>query len=283
MRYLRNEPLKKHTSLKVGGTADYFCAPKNIEEIKKALQFAKENKLAVAILGAGTNVLVLDRGVRGLVLKLAGGLNWIKFKGSKVFVGGGVLLPRLIRALAWRGLSNLEFLAGIPGSVGGAAVMNAGAYGREIGKYIREVRVLDKEGREKIIKGKNLKFGYRGSVFLKNKWIIIEAVLKLVRRKGKNIAQKIKECLLKRRENQPLGSPNCGSVFKNPKGDFAGRLIEEAGCKGMRIGDAQVSRKHANFIINLGEAKARDIIKLMARIQKLVKVQLEPEIRILCE
>lgn len=285
MRYLRNEPLKKHTSSRIGGPADYFCVPKSREELKEALRFVKERRLPVTVLGAGTNTLARDQGFGGLVIRLAGGLNWIKLKPGKVKVGAGVLLPRLIKTLARKSLGGLEFLAGIPGSLGGAVVMNAGAWGKEIGKYVEEVEILDREGNSKIISKRELGFGYRKSRLQGNPWIVTEVTLKLRKKKKKLIEKKIKEYLLKRKKTQPLGIPNCGSIFKNPKGDFAGRIIEEAGCKGMRIGDAQVSTKHANFIVNLGEAKAKEVIKLMARIQKAVsdkfKIQLEPEIKIM--
>lgn len=285
MRYLRNQSLKKHTSFRIGGPTDYFCVPKNIEELREALEFAKERRLQIAVLGAGTNILALDRGFRGSVIKLGSGLNWIKIEGSRAWVGAGVPLPKLIRKLTQKGLGGLEFLAGIPGSVGGALTMNAGAWGKEIGKYVEEVKVLERDGSQKEIKRKKLGFGYRKSKLQGNPWIITEVTLRLRKKKKRVIEKRIKEYLSKRRATQPLGIPNCGSVFKNPRGDFAGRLIEEAGCKGMRIGDAQVSAKHGNFIVNLGDAKAKDVIKLMTDIQKAVKdkfkILLEPEIKIM--
>jgi UDP-N-acetylmuramate dehydrogenase len=285
MKYQRNESLKKHTSFRIGGLAEYFCLPKSKEELQQALLFAKEKGLRVAIFGAGTNLLVLDEGFKGLVIQLGNGLNWIEVDKRKVRVGAGVSLPRLIRSISRKGLGGLEFLAGIPGSVGGAVVMNSGAWGKEIGDLVGEVHVLDRSGKEKVIRNKQLGFAYRGSRLQQGKWIVFEVVFKLRRKKKKILLRKIKEYLSSRKAKQPVGSPNCGSVFKNPKGDFAGRLIEEAGCKGMRIGDAQVSSKHANFIVNLGEAKAKDVIKLMTRVQKAVKdkfkILLEPEIKIM--
>lgn len=285
MRYRRNTLLKKHTSFRIGGLADYFCAPKNREELCEALNFAKEKKLPVAILGAGSNLLIRDQGFKGLVIKIAGALNWIKIKDNKIHVGAGVFLPRLVRNLASKGLSGLEFLAGIPGSVGGALVMNAGAWGKEIGKYVDQVVVLDSLGREKVLSRKQVGFSYRQSKLQAEKLIVVEVVFKLRRGKKRDIQKKINEYLSKRKTFQPLGSPNCGSVFKNPKGDYAGRLIEAAGCKGLRMGDAQVSSKHANFIVNLGDARAQDVIKLITIVQQSVKnkskVNLEPEIRIM--
>lgn len=283
MKYLRNEPLKKHTSFRIGGPADYFCVAKDVGEIRQALAFAKEKKLPVSIIGAGTNFLVLDRGFRGLVIKIAGGLQWVKIKANRAHVGAGVMLQRLIVSLARKGLGGMEFLAGIPGSVGGAVVMNAGAWGKEIAGCVEQIKVMDLKGEEKTLR--KIGFGYRKSRLQGSAWIVTEVVLKLRRKKRGAINKKIKEYLAKRRASQPLGIPNCGSIFKNPGNDFAGRLIEHAGCKGMRVGDAQVSAKHANFIVNLGEAKAKDVIKLMTCVRKEVKdrfrIELEPEVKIM--
>ena len=285
MKYQRNASLKKHTSFRIGGPADYFCLPKSVEELSEALRYARERKLPVAVFGAGTNILVLDRGFRGLVIKLDGGLNWIKIDNQRVQAGAGVSLPRLIRVLARKGLGGLEFLAGIPGTLGGSIAMNAGAWVKDIGKYVAEVKVMDREGKHKVLNKKNLGLGYRKSRLQGNPWIVTEVVLKLRRKKKRRVEKKIKEYLSKRKATQPLGIPNCGSIFKNPKGDFSGRLIENANCKGIRVGDAQVSAKHANFIVNLGDAKAKDVIKLMTQVQKAVfdkfKIQLEPEIKIM--
>ncbi len=268
MKFQRNESLKKHNSFHIGGKADYFCIPKNIDELKQALLFAKEKKLEVAVIGCGTNLLVRDHGFKGLIIKTAK-------------LSAGVTLPRLIKSLANKGLGGLEFLAGIPGSVGGAVVMNAGAWGKEISKLVRQVKVLDYNGREKVFKRKDLNFAYRSSRLQKEKYIVVEVVFNLKKRKKSLIKKNINKYLSKRKSRQPLGSPNCGSIFKNPKNAFAGQLIELAGCKGMRRGDAQVSLKHANFIVNLGEAKAQDVIKLMTVIQGRVKVKLAPEIKLL--
>lgn len=281
MKFSRNVSLKKHTSFRIGGPADYFCIPSNADELKQALLFAREKRLPVAVMGAGTNLLVLDKGFRGLVICLAGGLDQLKIRGRTLYAGAGLSLGRLLNAALRRRLGGLEFLAGIPGTVGGAVVMNAGAWGKEIGRYIDRVRAIDQRGREKIFKKKNLGFGYRRSRIQKDKFIIVEAVFKLRQSKLRLIKNKVKEYLGQRKASQPLGSPNAGSIFRNPKGKYAGRLIEEAGCKGWRVGDAQISTKHANFIVNLGEAKARDIIKLITRVQKKVKSRLEPELKIL--
>jgi UDP-N-acetylmuramate dehydrogenase len=287
MKILRKEPLKKHTSFRIGGPADYFCVPKNIDELKEALTYARNNKLPVAIIGAGTNLLALDNGFNGLVIKLGGGLNQATIRGRFVQAGAGILLPILLSNLKRRGLAGLEFLAGIPGTLGGAAVMNAGAWGKEIGSYIEQIKVIDHEGNLRVLNKKQIGFGYRRSLLQKGKYIVAEVVMKLRRSTAGKIKKQIAGFLDKRKLSQPLGSPNAGSIFKNPQGKFAGQLLEAAGFKGARVGDAQVSVKHANFILNLGEAKARDVLKLMTRMQNTVrrkfKVRLEPELKIMIQ
>ena len=240
LKILRNESLKKHTSLRIGGPADHFCVPKNTAELREALLIAQGNRWPVAIIGAGTNLLVLDNGWSGLVIKL-----------------------------------------------GGAAVMNAGAWGDEIGRYIEQVKVIDHEGNLLTLSKDQLGFGYRRSVLQTGRYIVAEVVIKLRKGTAGKIRKKIAGFLEKRKLSQPLGSPNAGSIFKNPPGKYAGKLLEAAGLKGARVGDAQVSVKHANFILNLGEAKARDVLKLMTRMQVAVsskfKVKLEPELKIMIQ
>lgn len=205
----------------------------------------------------------------------------VKARRRMVYAGSGVSIARLLNVGARKGLGGLEFLAGIPGTLGGAAVMNAGAWGKEIGRYIARVKVMDFSGREKVIKGNKLGFGYRKSLLQKGKFIVTEVVLRLRKSRPKLIKEKTREFLKQRKAHQPLGIPNAGSIFRNPRGKYAGKILDEAGCKGMRVGDAQVSTKHANFIVNLGEARAADIIKLITRVQKKVKIKLEPEIKIM--
>jgi UDP-N-acetylmuramate dehydrogenase len=193
----------------------------------------------------------------------------------------GVMLPLLVNRALANGLTGLEFLAGIPGTVGGAVVMNAGAWGKQISRYVSRISVLDRNGRLRVLKPKQLRFGYRRSAAQKGNYLIIEVVLRLRRGKARLIRERIGHFLKERQAKQPLGSPNAGSVFKNPPGKHAGKILEEAGCKGLRIGDAQVSPKHANFIVNLGEARARDVLKLMARMMTRAKIKLEPELKIM--
>ncbi|MCU0641534.1 MAG: UDP-N-acetylmuramate dehydrogenase [Candidatus Margulisbacteria bacterium] len=281
MKIIRREPLKKHTSFRIGGPADYFCVPQNLADLQAAVAFARDNKLAVAVLGAGTNLLALDRGFRGLVIKFAGGLRSLSLRNRVIHAGAGVLLPTLVARAGNEGLTGLEFLAGIPGTVGGAVVMNAGAWGKEIGRYLLRVTVMDRAGKIKVLKPGQLRFGYRRSLLQKGNYFLVEAVFRLRRGSRSAIKARIDRYLKERRAKQPLGSPNAGSIFKNPPGRFAGQILEAAGCKGLRVGDAQVSPKHANFIVNLGEAKAGDVLRLMTKMLGRAKMKLEPEIKIM--
>lgn len=281
MKFKRNELLKKHTSFRIGGPADCFCQPTDIEELRSAFAFAQANRLPVAIIGSGTNLLALDKGFRGLVIKLAGGLNKISCQQSLVTAEAGVALPQLLAWAARHNLGGLEFLAGIPGTVGGALVMNAGAWGKTIGQLAKSVTVINGEGQLSCLKPKQLKLKYRHSGLQAGRLIALQVKLQLRKRKKRLIKKKMDQYLRHRRAGQPLGSPNAGCIFKNPPGHFAGQLLEQAGCKGMRVGDAVVSVKHANFIVNLGEAKARDVLQLIAKMQRAIKIKLEPELKLM--
>ena len=280
MKIIEQEPLSKHTTFRIGGPARYFCSPRNISELKKALQFAKEGKLNVFIIGAGSNLLAADRGYRGLVIrpKLAN----IELKKTGVTAEAGVPIQHLLATLAENGLTGLEFITGIPGAVGGSVAMNAGMGNEEIGEKVVRVWALNKEGKEKIILKKRCGFGYRKSIFQKQKLIISKVEFKLKKGKTPEIRSRIRERWERRLASQPYDLPSAGSVFRNPGRDFAGRLIEAAGLKGKKIGGAQISRKHANFIVNLGRAKARDVLSLMRTAKKTVRkkfaVGLRPEI-----
>jgi UDP-N-acetylmuramate dehydrogenase len=279
MKYLRNEPLAKHTTFKIGGPARYFCAPKSIDELKEALRFAKKKRLKVSIIGAGSNLLIPDKGFDGLVINPQ--MSEVVVKGTNVIAGTGVPVQHLLNMLAKKGLSGLEFMTGIPGSVGGSIYMNAGTGKNEVGERVVRIWSLDKNQKfppeadppmeEKIKTQNECKFGYRKSIFQNGKSIITKAQFKLERAKPADIKAKIKALWKKRLAKQPYNMPSAGSVFKNPKGEYAGRIIEAAGLKGMRIGNAQISKKHANFIVNLGRAKADDVLKLIALVQKEVK------------
>ncbi|MFA4967903.1 MAG: UDP-N-acetylmuramate dehydrogenase, partial [Candidatus Margulisiibacteriota bacterium] len=252
MRILRNEPLSKHTTFRIGGPAKYFCAPRTINELKEALQFAKagensNSRLPIFILGSGSNILISDKGFNGLAINPR--IDDISINGTDVVVGAGLPLQHLLSILAQKGLTGLEFMTGIPGSVGGSVCMNAGTGENAIGKAVVSVWVMNENGIEKAYSFKQSGFGYRKSAFQKKGLIITRVQLKLKKGKTINIRSKMKQLWQKRLSGQPYSLPSAGSVFKNPKGDFAGRLIEAAGLKGKRAGKAEISKKHANFIV----------------------------------
>jgi len=275
--------LAGYTSFKIGGPAEYFLEPKNLKELQLALSFARDTGLRVFILGAGSNILVSDSGLKGLVIKLsANSFNWVYCQGGCVVVSSGLRLNQLISFAANQGLGGLEFLAGIPGSLGGSLMGNAGAWGNSIGQLVEQLGVLDYNGKLKILSSNQLKFGYRKSNL--GKYIILWVKLKLFRKNKKVIAARIKKYLLQRKEAQSNSAPNAGCIFKNPEQDSAGRLIDLCGLKGKTKGGAVISSRHANFILNKAKAKSRDILFLMDLIQGKVKerfkVNLEPEIKI---
>jgi len=296
--------LKEYTTFKIGGPARYFFVAKSKEDLKNAILWAKKKKLSFFILGAGSNVLFSDKGFNGLVIKIQNSNLKIQNENSKfkIICGAGLPLVKLVFKSSEIGATGLENLAGIPGTLGGAIWGNAGAFGREIGDLVEEVRVLD-VGSSKLevkkLKKEDCKFGYRNSIFKRRKnWIILEATLKLEKGNKKEIEEKIKEILKLRKEKQPLEFRSAGSVFKNVpikkvqkkiqekfkekiKNGFlpAGVLIEAARLKGYQIGGAKISEKHANFIVNTGEAKARDVLELIELIKKRVKKKFKIELK----
>ena len=277
-----DEPLARHTSLKVGGPASYFLALRNIEELTSVIEFSKEENLDFFILGEGTNVLFPDKGFSGLVIQLKGEFEKFFVEGNQVTAGAGVKLNNLVEKLAKRGLAGLELVSGIPGSVGGAIVSNAGMKMGWIGDVVREIRIFS-DGEVKILNKEELGFSYR-HCDLPDKAIVLEVRLGLKNGKKSDIINTIKENLKERKKNQPVSTLNAGCVFRNPGTYEAGKLIESAGLKGARLGDAEVSKKHANFIINCGRAKAEDVRNLIEKIQRTVKekfdIDLELELKI---
>ncbi|MFH1226202.1 MAG: UDP-N-acetylmuramate dehydrogenase [bacterium] len=282
-----NEPLANHTNFKIGGPARYFFVAQNDEDLIKAVKAAKDLNLAYFILGGGSNILVSDKGFDGLVIKMQNVKikmqnDNLKLKNCLITAGAGVKLSELIKLALDNGLIGMEFLAGIPGNVGGAIYGNAGAWGKGISDFVKEVKVFD--GNEiKIIKKEEADFSYRHSRFKETKEIILEATLELTKGDVEISKQKIKEILEKRHANQPYQMPCAGCTFKNPSADQpAAFLIEQCGLKGKTIGGAQVSEKHANFIVNTGQAKASEVRELTELIKKEVKnkfgVDLEEEI-----
>ena len=286
---LKNEPMSKHTSLKIGGNADYFVKIKSVEELKKVLELADENDVPVTIIGNGTNLLVKDGGIRGIVVKL--NLNSFKIrKTSKeilITAESGMTLATLSNIAQKEEIEGLEFLSGIPGTIGGAIRMNAGAYGSEMKDVVVKTRYMTYDGKIKTLEIDDHKFEYRNSIFSKLDVIIIDTTLKLKKGSKQEIETKIKEYATARRNSQPLEYPNAGSTFKRKEGIITAKLIDECGLKGFSIGDAEVSSKHAGFIINKGKATADDVLKLVEHVKKEIKnkynLDLELEILVLGE
>lgn len=284
MILLENEPMNKHTSFKVGGPARYFVKAESLDDLKKALDLAREKGIPFFILGNGTNLLVSDKGFDGLVITLAGDFSSIEDLGNGAFkVGAAIPLGRFARSVLKQGFAGIHKLAGIPGTLGGAIYMNAGAYGQEIGTSCTQVTVLDSDGNIREYAASECGFGYRQSIFQKNNAIILSAtfLLPTAASLGKTTADleaELAECMAKRKASQPLNMPNAGSTFKRlsvgaadtPAQIAPGYYIEQAGLKGYRIGDAEVSTVHANFIVNAGGATASDIKQLSEFVQQKV-------------
>lgn len=282
--YKFNEPLSKHNKFRIGGRCLVWCEPKDLEDLKFILKYTKEENIPLFVIGEGSNILVRDKGFKGIVIHLdTPYFRRIEFRGNFVFAGCGLKLSQIIRLAAKKNLGGLEFLFGIPGSLGGALVMNAGSSEKSIGDLIEDITVMDYNGRIKILNKRNIRFGYRNSNL--SRFIILSAHLRLVKRDRKEIEDRIARYRIYRKRTQPQNIPSAGCIFKNPKGLSAGKIIEECGLKGKRIGGAEISYKHANFILNKGKAKARDILRLMRFIQKKVykkyRILLEPEIKII--
>jgi len=282
---LIEEPLKKHTTWRIGGPAEVLAIPESQAEVLTALRVAAEWHKQVFVVGNGSNLLALDEGVRGLVLKLAGGLSRWSLDGKRLTAESGCPLSGISRATVERGLSGLEFAVGIPASLGGALTMNAGAHGGELGTLVKEVQVSNLQGELRQFNGEECGFGYRTSSFQNSSYIILSAILDLQPGDAASGKRLIKDNLQKRALAHPMEYPNAGSIFRNPPGTAAAKLIEEAGLKGLQIGGAMISTKHANFIVNVGGATAKDVQALIERVKNTVlekfQVELHPEIRTL--
>ena len=280
---LIDEPMSRHTTFRVGGPADFFVTPKAKEEVRDVVRICKEAGMPYYIIGNGSNLLVSDAGYRGVIVQIYKEMNEVKIEGDLVKAQAGALLSGIAAKALGAELSGFEFASGIPGTIGGACVMNAGAYGGEMKGVLESVTVLTGEG--KIIElGRNeLELGYRTSVIAKKGYIVLGAVLKLERGDGEKIKTYMDELKEKRVTKQPLEYPSAGSTFKRPEGYFAGKLIEDAGLRGFQVGGAQVSEKHCGFVINRDHATAADIMELMRQVQIRVKensgVDLEPEVK----
>lgn len=284
-RVLKNEPMCKHTSFKIGGPADIFVKVNTIEELKNTLNIAKTNKIPVTCIGNGTNLLVKDKGIRGITIKLD--FKDINVNGEEIEVGSGMQLPILAKTAYSNSLTGLEFASGIPGTVGGAVKMNAGAYGGEFKDIVVETTYLNSEQNLKKIQNKEHKFNYRYSIFDETNDIIISTKLKLKKGNKEFIKSKMEEFSLKRKEKQPINFPNAGSVFKRKNEYIPAEIIDKCGLKGYNIGDAYISKLHAGFIINKGNATAQDILNLIEHIKNVVKekyyINLELEIKVIGE
>lgn len=280
---LIDEPMSRHTTFRVGGPADFFVTPKAKEEVRDVIRICKEAGMPYYIIGNGSNLLVSDAGYRGVIVQIYKEMNEVKVEGDLVKAQAGALLSGIAAKALGAELSGFEFASGIPGTIGGACVMNAGAYGGEMKDVLESVTVLTGEG--KIIElGRNeLELGYRTSVIAKKGYIVLGAVLKLEHGDGEKIKTYMDELKEKRVTKQPLEYPSAGSTFKRPEGYFAGKLIEDAGLRGFQVGGAQVSEKHCGFVINRDHATAADIMELMRQVQIRVKensgVDLEPEVK----
>lgn len=282
-----NAPMARYTTFRVGGPADILVSPNTQEEVCTLLQAIQAEQVPCTILGNGSNVLVLDKGIRGVVVKLGNALDELSIEGTRITVEAGVLLSRLANAAAAAGLAGLEFASGIPGSLGGAILMNAGAYGGEIGNLVRTVTVVDPRGQVRTLSREQMDFRYRHSVVMDSGDTILAATLELTPGDPAAIQDRIRELTQKRISKQPLNFPSAGSTFKRPPGYFAAALIDQAGLRGYRVGDAQVSEKHTGFVVNRGHATATQILQLMddvkERVHAVSGVWLEPEVRILGE
>ncbi len=280
------EPLAFHTSLRCGGPADIFVLPQDVDDVRKALMYADKEKLPVVVLGGGNNVLVKDKGVRGIVIKLEGCLGRMEFHGDEVTTGCGAGLSTMIREAAALGLGGVECLVGIPATIGGALAMNAGTNDGSIGDFVSAVYFLHADGTIGELKPATGTFAYRAFNFAPGS-ILLGARLALHRKPQKEIYAAIKARLKQKKATQPLALASAGCVWKNPPFDQAGKLLEKAGCKGKRVGSAEISAKHANFIVNRGGATAADIQALMEtafeRVFKQTGTKLQPELRIIGE
>ncbi len=284
---LKDEPMKKHTTFRVGGPADIFIKPTDEDSLVKLMKFLNKENVAPFILGQGSNLLVRDEGIRGVVICIHKALTELTLDEDVIYTGSGNTVPDVAKFAQRNSLSNMEQVSGIPGSIGGAVVMNAGAYGGEFKDFVLDVKVLNKDMEVEYISNKDMEFRYRGSSVLDRGYIVLGARLKLVKKDQSEIDILMDDFTNRRVKKQPLNYPSAGSTFKRPEGYYAAALIEEAGLKGLVHKGAMVSKKHAGFIINHDDASYKDVIELIKLVQKEVYdysgVMLEPEVKIIGE
>lgn len=283
----RQEPMSLHTTFRIGGPADLFVMPGSIQAVADSIRICKETQTPYAVIGNGSNLLVSDAGYRGVIIQIGRNLNQITGNGEEIRAQAGAMLSVIAKTALLESLTGFEFASGIPGTLGGAVVMNAGAYGGEMKDVLTEVTVLTREGEIRTIPAEKLEMGYRTSLAAKNGWIILEAVLRFQKGDAEAIRSRMEELKVQRVTKQPLDLPSAGSTFKRPEGYFAGKLIMDAGLRGFTVGGAQISEKHCGFVVNKGGATAEDVRNLICAVQKKVQedagVKLEPEVKFLGE
>ncbi|WP_419883761.1 UDP-N-acetylmuramate dehydrogenase [Peribacillus sp. B-H-3] len=285
-KVLENEPLSNHTTMKIGGPADLFIEPSSVESLENAMKVIKEHHMKWRAIGRGSNLLVSDEGIEGAVIKLGKGLDSLEINGTEITVGAGFSLVSLSVQISKKGLAGLEFASGIPGSVGGAVYMNAGAHGSDISNILKKAYVLFEDGTFSWLNREEMEFSYRTSVLQKKRpGIVIQAVFELTEGNKEVITERMQQNKNYRKDTQPYNLPCAGSIFRNPLPHHAGRLVQEAGLKGHSIGGAQISEMHGNFIVNAGNGRAEDVLALIQHVKDTVLekygVEMETEVEII--
>lgn len=284
---LENEPMKNHTTFRIGGPARLFVAPDSVDKLKNVIAFCKEKEIKVFIIGNGSNLLVSDKGLEGVVIQIYRNFSGITINGNEIIAQSGELLSSVAAKAMENSLTGFEFASGIPGTLGGAVVMNAGAYGGEMSQIVKSVTVLNKNNEVQVLNSDELNFGYRKSAIVTRNDIVLSVAISLQKGEKEQIKAKMEELREKRVSKQPLNFPSAGSTFKRPEGYYAGKLIMDAGFKGYSVGGAKVSEKHCGFVINTGDAKASDVIELTNEIRKKIfeekNISLELEVKMIGE
>ena len=284
---LENESMAKHTTFRVGGNADMYVSVKSVRELSSLIKLTRETDTPFLVIGNGSNILVKDKGIRGLVIEIGSGMSDFELKGNKIYAQAGVLISKLASLALNHSLSGMEEISGIPGTLGGGIYMNAGAYGGELKNIIKTVTYIDEYGEEKTVTADECEFGYRKSIFTNGGKYIVSAVLELEEGDKTEISEKMADYAKRRREKQPLSLPSAGSTFKRPEGYFAGALIQESGLKGYKSGGAMISDLHAGFVVNYDNATSQDILDVIKHTQETVLdkfgVMLETEVKIIGE
>lgn len=283
----QQEPMSRHTTFRIGGPADFYLCPHSTKEVQEIVEICKEEKLPYFVLGNGSNLLVSDKGYRGVVIQLWKNFSDITVKDCYIQAKAGALLSKVAAEALEAGLTGMEFASGIPGTIGGAAFMNAGAYGGEMKDIIKSVKVLDTQGEVRVLPKEELKMGYRTSIVKEKGYTVLSVELELTKGNQEEIRNTMEDLKERRTSKQPLEMPSAGSTFKRPEGYFAGKLIMDSGLRGFSVGGAQVSEKHCGFVVNKGGATAMDVLTLIREVQRRVKeqfgVELETEVRFLGE